>query len=276
MAETLPIESAAGPRPMPAPDAAAIALARRALAPWRWLTAPAVYGIDSVPLDRPVMFAGNHTLLGLLDVPVMLLELYERLGMWPRPLGDHVHFGVPGWRTLLERYGTIEGTREGCRELMRAGASILVFPGGAREVFKRRGERYQLLWDGRTGFARLAIEHGYPIVPFAAVGAEECYDILLDAGDLRRLIPALRWVKRSDEAPPLVRGVGPTILPRPQRFYFHFGTPVETRHLSGLEDRACGAVRDQVRAAVETGIAFLLHERERDPQRSLVQRLLAA
>ena len=276
MAETTRIEAASGRRPIPVPDAAAIAFARRALAPWRWLTAPAVYGIENIPLDRPVMFAGNHTLLGLLDVPVMLLELYDRLGLWPHPVGDHVHFAIPGWRDLLAAYGTFEGTRERCRELMREGASILVFPGGAREVFKRRGERYRLLWDGRTGFARLAIEHGYPIVPFAAVGAEECYDILIDAGDLRRLIPPLRWVPRSDEAPPLVRGLGPTLLPRPQRFYFHFGTPVETRHLSGLADRACSAVRDQVRAAVETGLAFLMHEREHDPPRSLVRRLLAA
>jgi 1-acyl-sn-glycerol-3-phosphate acyltransferase len=258
------------------PASPAIALAKGALAPWRWLTAPRVYGIENVPLDRPVMFVGNHTLMGLLDVPVMLVELHDRLGLWPRPLGDHIHFFVPGWRELLAAFGTVEGTREHCRELMRAGESLLVFPGGAREVFKRRGERYRLLWDGRTGFARLAIEYGYPIVPFAAVGAEECYDILVDAGDLRRLMPPLRWLPRSDEAPPIVRGLGGTLLPRPQRFYFHFGTPVETHHLAGLEDRACTMVRDQVRAAVETGIAFLQRERARDLARSPVRRLLAA
>jgi 1-acyl-sn-glycerol-3-phosphate acyltransferase len=222
------------------------------------------------------MLAGNHMLMGLLDVPVMLVELHDRLGIWPHPMGDHVHFLVPGWRNLLQAFGTVEGTREHCRALMRAGESILVFPGGAREVFKRRGERYRLMWEGRTGFARLAIEHGYPIVPFAAVGAEECYDILLDAGDLRRLVPPLRWIPRSDEAPPIVRGLGPTLLPRPQRFYFHFAPPVETRHLAGLEERTCGTVRDRVRAAVEAGIDLLLHERERDHGPSVVQRFLAA
>ena len=264
-----------GPRrSQPAP--AAIALARRALAPWRWLTAPRLFGLENVPTDRPVLLAGNHTLMGLLDVPIMLLELHDRLGFWPHPLGDHVHFLLPGWRHLLEAFGTVEGTRDRCRALMAAGESVLVFPGGAREVFKRRGERYRLMWEGRTGFARLAIEHGYPIVPFAAVGAEECYDILIDAGDLRRLVPPLRWVPRSDEAPPLVRGLGPTLLPRPQRFYFHFAPPVETVHLAGLADRACVGVRDQVRAGVETGIAFLLHERERDPRSWVMRRLLAA
>jgi 1-acyl-sn-glycerol-3-phosphate acyltransferase len=266
--------AASGRSHVPVP--AAIAFARRVLAPWRWLTAPRVYGIENVPLDRPVLFAGNHTLMGLLDVPVMLLELYDRLGIWPHPIGDHIHFYVPGWRDLLAAYGTVDGTRARCRTLMRAGESILVFPGGAREVFKRRGERYRVLWDGRSGFARLAIEHGYAIVPFSAVGAEECYDILVDAGDLRRLVPPLRWIPRSDEAPPLVRGIGLTPIPRPQRFYFRFAPPVETRDLGGLADAACGAVRDRVRAAVETGIALLLHERDQDPGRSLVRRLMAA
>jgi hypothetical protein len=130
------------PAPPHVPVLAAIALARRALAPWRWPTAPRVHGIENVPLDRPVPFAGNHTLMGLLDVPVMLLELYA--------------------------------------------------------------------------------------------------------------------------------------IPRPQRFYFRFAPPVETSDLAGLEERACGSVRDQVRAAVEAGITFLLHERDRDPARSIVRRLLAA
>jgi len=58
-------------------------------------------------------------------------------------------------------------------------ATVLVFPGGAPEVNKRRGEKYQLMWKERIGFARLAIQYSYPIVPFAAVGAEEsCHDRL--------------------------------------------------------------------------------------------------
>jgi 1-acyl-sn-glycerol-3-phosphate acyltransferase len=260
------------------PSRAAIALARAALAPWRWLTAPRFFGVEHVPTDRPVVLAGNHTVMGLLDVPVMLLGLHERRRIWPRPLGDHLHFQLPGWREFLQLYGTVEGTPESCRALMRAGESILVFPGGGREVFKRKGERYRLLWATRSGFARLAIEHGYPIVPFAAVGAEECYDILVDAGDLLRFVPPLRWLPRAEEVPPLVRGLGPTLLPRPQRFYFHFGQPIETRHLMGLEgdERIVLALREQVRAAVDAGIAFLLRERERDPERALLARITAA
>ena len=52
-------------------------------------------------------------------------------------------------------------------------ATVLVFPRRRPEVNKRRGEKYQLMWKERIGFARLAIQYSYPIVPFAAVGAEE-------------------------------------------------------------------------------------------------------
>jgi 1-acyl-sn-glycerol-3-phosphate acyltransferase len=262
--------------PSAGPGSAAIAAARTLLAPWRWLTAPRFYGLENVPTDRPALLVGNHTVMGLLDVPLMLLGLDEHRGLRVRPLGDHVHFTIPWWRDLLRLFGTIEGTPEACRALMRARESVLVFPGGGREVFKRKGEKYRLLWGDRIGFVRLAIEHGYPMVPFAAVGAEECYDILVDAGDLLRFVPPLRWLPRTDEIPPLVRGLGLSVLPRPERFYFYFGQPIETAHLSGLETnpRVCVAVRDQARAAIEAGIAFLLSERERDPDRGLLPRLL--
>jgi 1-acyl-sn-glycerol-3-phosphate acyltransferase len=262
--------------PGQSPPRAAATAAGVLLAPWRWLTAPHFHGLQNIPTDRPFLLVGNHTLLGLLDAPLMLLGILEHRGVLVRALGDHAHFRIPGWRDLLALFGTVEGTRENCRALMRAGEPILVFPGGGREVFKRKGEKYRLLWAGRTGFVRLAIAHGYPIVPFAAVGAEECYDILLDAGDVLRLVPLLRHLPRADEMPPLVRGVGFSALPRPQRLYFHFGAPIETAHLIGLEDdlRVCVAVREQVRSAVEAGLAFLLSARERDPDRWLVPRVV--
>ena len=261
---------------MSQPSAMALRVARIALAPWWSLTAPRFRGLENVPVDRPVLFVGNHTVMGLLDVPLMLVGLFERRGVRVRPLGDHVHFMIPGWRDFLRLFGTVEGTREACGALMAAGESILVFPGGAREVFKRKGEQYRLLWGDRTGFACLAIEHGYPIVPFAAVGAEECYDILVDAGDVLRAVPLLRGLPRAEHIPPLVRGVGPTVLPRPERFYFAFGAPIETAYLRGLESnvRVRRALRDQVHAAIDAGIASLLREREFDPDRYFARRLV--
>jgi 1-acyl-sn-glycerol-3-phosphate acyltransferase len=135
------------------------------------------------------------------------------------------------------------------------------------------------MWGGRTGFARLAIEHGYPIVPFSAVGAEDAFDILIDADDLRAgplgfLVDRLAW--RADAVPPVVRGIGPTALPRPERFYFRFAPPVETagRTQDGPVEAVARAVRDEVAHAVEEGIRELLVEREHDPDRSVLARVL--
>jgi len=264
------------PTPGGRPSEAELAAARLLLEPWHWLTAPRISGLEHLPRDRPILVAGNHTLMGVLDVPLLVLGLYEQRGIFLRSLGDHLHFRIPLWRDLLTHFGTVDGTRENCRALMRAGESILVFPGGGREVFKHKHEQYTLIWKERVGFVRLAVEYGYAIVPLAAVGAEECYDIVVDSDELLAtpLGPLLRRIApRPDEIPPLVRGIGP--LPRPERFYFHFGRPIDTRPYLGQQRDAalCMALRERVRRAVARDIRRLLAERARDPQRALRTRL---
>ena len=263
------------------PSSASLAFAKTLLAPWRLLTGPKFYGLDDIPTDGPVMFAGNHTLEGMLDLPLMVLGLWEERGILAHGLADHFHFRVPGWREFLSSFGAVDGSRDNCRALMGAGESILVYPGGAREVFKRKGEKYRLIWKQRTGFARLAIEHGYPIVPFAAVGAEECYDIVLDAGDLLAM-PIIgdilkRYVPRVEVMPPLVKGAGLSPLPRPERLYFGFGPPIDTHPYKGRADdpEALMELREQVRHAVAEGIERLLAERQRDPDRNALTRLFS-
>jgi 1-acyl-sn-glycerol-3-phosphate acyltransferase len=245
------------------------------LAPFRRVTQPKVLGIEHIP-HRPVLFAGNHSRYALLDLPVMMGELWTRRRIAVRPLGEHAHYAIPVWRDLLTMAGMVSGTRANVRVLMRDGQNILVFPGGTGEVFKGRGQDYQLIWKERLGFARLAIEFGYPIVPFAAVGAEEMFHVVVDretpiAAQVSALIRRLVGLP----LPPIPRGMGLTLLPRPERLYFWFGQPVDTSRYGGAgdDDAAARAVRDEVRAAVQAGIQILLAERERDPQRGLLKRL---
>jgi len=246
------------------------------LKPWHLIVDPVSYGLDNIPAE-PALFVGNHTLFSL-DAPMMLLELYAKRRIVLRSLGDHVHFRIPLWRDVLTRYGVVDGTRDNCARLMAAGESILVFPGGAREVFKHKGEKYKLLWGDRSGFARMAIQYGYPIVPFAAVGAEESWDILLDGDEL---IPAVvrraleGFGLRTDTLVPIVKGIGPTPLPRPERLYFAFAPPVDARKYAGRQDdkAACWDLRETVRRSIETGIKFLKAKRRADPDRELLPRL---
>ena len=45
-------------------------------------------------------------------------------------------------------------------------------------------QEYTLLWSDKTDFVRLAARCNAIIVPFVAVGADDAYDILLEASEV--------------------------------------------------------------------------------------------
>lgn len=251
------------------------ATAHRLLALWRRYFRPEFIGLNALDLGKPALFVGNHTRYGLLDVPLLIEHLYVHHGVLLRSLGDRDHFAVPFWRDVLSKGGMVLGTPDNCDVLMRAGESVLVFPGGAREVWRRKGEEYTLMWKERLGFVRQAIKHGYDIIPFGALGPDECYTVVADANDMLNL-PGLRaliehtalekMLRRGDMIPPLGRGIGPTLLPRPQRFYFGFGTRIPTTHLKGeaLDERAQRTLRESIAQAITQQITHLKAIREQD------------
>ena len=248
------------------PGAADLRIISAALSGWEAYNSPEYTGLDNIPADGAVLLVGNHTTLGVLDAPMMVRHIYRERGRWFRGLAENAHYAVPGYRDLLRRAGAVRGTRANCRTLLANGQPVLVYPGGGREVAKRKGEKYQLIWKERLGFARLAIESGAPIVPFAAVGAEESFEIVVDA-DHPILTPIRQTVEsrggRWELALPFVRGIGPTPIPRPQRYLFSFGSPVDTTRWSGQHDSDAAArtLRDEVRASVEQQLQTLLDTR---------------
>jgi 1-acyl-sn-glycerol-3-phosphate acyltransferase len=241
---------------------------------------PVVLDIENVPATGPFMLVGNHQLLGMQDLPTLVRELERRRGVRVRGMADHFHFVLPGWRHLLVRMGAVPGTRENCAALLRSGEPVLVFPGGAREVYKRCGQEYKLLWGRRTGFARMAIEAGCPIVPFAAVGAEDRFRVLIDmdspvAAPARALVH--RVAGRDDVGTLLIRGSGLAGLPGTGRLRFRFGEPIPTTRWAGRADEtdALAQCRDVVKAQVEALIADLLAQREANAGRRLLPRAAA-
>ncbi len=251
----------------------------RFFAGWRKLVDPVFFGSENIPPQGPTLWVGNHSLLAFADLGLMMAELYERHGIVLRGLGEHAHFKIPLWRSMLGAHGAIDGTPANCAAAMQAGDHLLVFPGGGGEVLKRRQDKHKLLWKKRTGFARLAIENRCPIVPFAAVGADDCWDIVSD-NDLMRNTRLGRWLWtrtgfKPDEVPPILKGIGPTPLPRPERIYFRFFPPISPEPYAELPaDARAMALRQDVERIVQGGIDELLAYRERDPLRSFSARLL--
>lgn len=246
---------------------------------------PTLDGAENIQPERPALLVGNHALFGIIDSPLFVYELYRQTGVFPRGLGDHVHFNVPIWGSQITRFGALPGTPENCRALMQQKQWILVFPGGAREVAKRKDELNQLVWKKRTGFARMAIENGFDIVPFASVGCDEIYKILVDANDIlasrvgqmllrnTRINSALRG---GDLFMPLVRGIGPTLIPRPKQFRFRIGKPISTESLIGQHDDpdVLWAMREQVADSI-TSMIKALQEEDAQAPKSLIRRWLS-
>ncbi len=248
-------------------------------APTRAWTSPRFYGLDNIPADGPVLLVGNHTLMGGMDAPLLLPEVLRRRGRLLRGLAEDVLIAVPGLRDFLHHFGIVRGNRRNCMALLQRGEALIVFPGGGREAVGRKAEqKYVLDWQGRTGFARMAIEAGATIVPIAMIGGDDVYDIVFDGqhpmmSPLRKVVEAVGL--KSNLTPPLIRGLGPTLIPRPERFYFSAGAPIDPEPWRDEDnlDAAARELRDVVRKALEEEIKFLLAERDRDPGRTLGGRL---
>lgn len=52
------------------------------------------------------------------------------------------------------------------------------------QVNKRKGEKYKLIWKNKAEFVRMAAKTNALIVPFAAVGGEEAFDIAMDSDEV--------------------------------------------------------------------------------------------
>ena len=244
------------------------------IAPLIDLFQPYVSGLETLPADGRFLLVGNHT--QFIGGEVLLVPHFVRraIGTRVRPLADRRFSQQPGFgRDLVNAYGGVVGSPETARELMRHNETILVFPGGGREIAKFKGEEYRLNWDGRSGFARIAVKNDYPIVPVGLVGGDDVYKSLITRdsalGRISRAISA-RLSGSADMAMPLMRGIGPTLIPRPQRMYLRFGEPIETTQPDGASaENWVTSVRNLTQRSLETILTELLAIRADDPFREL-------
>ncbi|MCB9638268.1 MAG: acyltransferase family protein [Myxococcales bacterium] len=130
-----------------------------------------VEGIENVPAKGRCMVVGNHSggiaLDGGMVVNSMLLEREQ-----PRlvhGMADKFLNSIPFTSMWLNRVGQLTGLPEHAVRLLESDRVLMVFPEGARGTAKLYKEQFSLVRFG-TGFMRLALQTGSPIVPFAFIG----------------------------------------------------------------------------------------------------------
>ena len=221
---------------------------------------PTFIGAEQLDASQPAMYVGNHSMYGVLDSPMLIDYLYNEHQVAVVSIADHSHFYLPLWRSVVKKFGAVDGVPAYVREAMQQGYSILVFPGGGREVLKREGEQYHLIWKQRYGFLKLAQEFGYDIVPFSALGGDEVFDIGFDANKVvqhqyfQKLlqVPQLsRLLRKGEVIPSLPKHLIPKRLP----FYFKFMPRQSLMHIENLEQLQ--QFRDLIAAEIYTGLADL-------------------
>jgi len=244
------------------------------IAPLIDLSRPYVSGLEMLPADGRFLLVGNHT--QFVGGEVLLIPHFVRraISVRVRPLADRRFGQQRGFgRDLMTAYGGVVGSPETARELMRHNETILVFPGGGREIAKFKGEEYHLNWNGRSGFARIAVENDYPIVPAGLVGGDDVYKSLIARDSaLGRLSQTIstKLTGRADMAMPLMRGIGPTLIPRPQRMYLRFGEAIDTTKPARVSaENWVATVKKNTQESLEAILTDLLAVRASDSFREL-------
>jgi len=178
-----------------------------------------VVGLEHVPTSGRTLLVCNHS-LATYDIFLLCASIYFRHQRIVRPLIDRTFFRFPLLGDFMTYLGAVQGSPTSARELLGGENIVCVAPGGMRESLRPSTERYQILWEKRMGFAKLAIETGTPIVLAACPRADDIYEVYPN--------PLTKWTYQFLRLPlPIARGVGLSALPRPVKLVHHLSEPIK-------------------------------------------------
>ena len=207
-----------------------------------------VHHADRVPARGRAMLVGNHSGGVALDAAMVIASCFWELdpprlaqGMAEKFLA-RTPFLAP-WTT---RCGQFTGLPEHAVKLLEDDRLLMVFPEGARGTAKLYPERHSLVRFG-TGFVRLALETGSPIVPLAFLGGGEAIPTIHNSERLGELVgapyvPLTPWL---------------LTVPLPVRLDIVYGEPMRFEGTGNEDDEVIfelvARVRDRVADLIEEG-----------------------
>ncbi|MEW5856096.1 MAG: lysophospholipid acyltransferase family protein [Cyanobacteriota bacterium] len=140
-------------------------------------------GWHHMPPEGRVLVVGSHN--GGLASPDTSMFLYD----WFRRFGyERLAYGLmhpSAWKTPIfavpaAQVGALIAHPKIAIAALQRGASVLVYPGGAEDMFRPYNQRHQIHFAGRKGFIKLALREEVPIVPIISHGAHETLIVLAD------------------------------------------------------------------------------------------------
>jgi 1-acyl-sn-glycerol-3-phosphate acyltransferase len=143
-----------------------------------------------------------------------------------------------------------------------------VWPGGEVDSLRPWSERDEATLAGRTGFVKMAIRAGVPIVPIATVGGADAMPVLIRGDRLSKLLrlDKMLRLKVFPIAVSLPWGIAPAALPQfplPAKIRTRLMPPVEVDHdpARADDDEYVERKYQEVEDSIQSGMDALARKR---------------
>jgi 1-acyl-sn-glycerol-3-phosphate acyltransferase len=229
-----------------------------------------IEGWENVP-DPPVLLIGIHSGAPFVwDAWTVGAQWWRRFGD-ARPLHGTAHdalMALPLVGGYFRRMGVLPAAPDSIASALAAGHDVALWPGGERDSLRPWVRRDEAILAGRTGFVRLAIRSGVPIVPISTVGGPDSMPVLATGRRLAKLLQLdrLAQLKAFPIALQAPWGVSPALLPEiplPAKIRTAFQKPVEFRvdPERAEDDDYVQRKYDEVQGRIQEGMDALARRR---------------
>src|SRR4051812_10303381 len=229
-----------------------------------------VRGWERLP-EPPCLLVGIHA-GGILPIDAYAFGFawfrefgFDRI---PRGTAHDFLFNIPVIGDNLRKIGTIPASHDGIAAALAAGQDVVLYPGGDLDSMRPWWKRDKVVFGGRKGWIRMALEAQVPIVPVANVGASDTLFVLTDGKTIAKTLKLDKLLRAK--AVPLAVGfpLGLTLgvipqIPLPAKLRSEILQPIWLEGEEGqrFDDEYVERKEREVVAALQTGVDRLAKRR---------------
>ncbi len=212
------------------------------------------FGMEHIPARGRALVISNHSGgigadAAMIMTSLILNDEAPRLG---QGMADYFLTRSPFASSALTKLGHLTGIPEHGEQLLEDERLVMVFPEGSRGAGKLYKDRYKLVRFG-TGFMRLALKTGSPIIPCAFIGGEESFPQLFH----------IKWLAKLVNGPFVPVAPQLVLFPLPVACQVYYGPPMTFEGDGSEPDQVIQDYIEQVREAMERLISTGLDARPR-------------
>jgi 1-acyl-sn-glycerol-3-phosphate acyltransferase len=175
-------------------------------------------GWENIP-GPPALLVGIHSGAPFVwDAWTVGIQWWRRFGQ-DRPLHGTAHdalMAIPLIGRYFRSMGVLPAAPDAIATALAEGRDVALWPGGEVDSLRPWAERDRANLAGRTGFVKMAIRAGVPIVPIATVGGADAMPVLIRGDRLSKVLQLDRLLRLKvfPLAVSLPWGIAPAALPQ--------------------------------------------------------------